>query len=253
MKQFLSHGASDQVLIEWQSLKLEEGEDIQRYVEKFWDLHLKATVYKRINFSEQKQQFCARLPEEWREYVNAQCSRTILEVIHHSMIASNIKFQHANKGAKSMFVKEKPQEKGRQSQGNNSNKSGKPKDKQGYQGLGLTLKDKVWDHGVTFLHAQFCLSVEGPHSWAAFSIAHVLQNHMIFQRQHLAEDKYVTYRLAWKVGFTKIFGTASQLWFDFLDTSQLSYKCNCECILFLGVASLLQGSNFVDPWYLMMC
>ncbi|MCO5606119.1 hypothetical protein L7F22_060306 [Adiantum nelumboides] len=46
-------------------------------MEKFLDLHLKANVYKHINFSEKKQQFCARLPEEWREYVNVQCSRTI--------------------------------------------------------------------------------------------------------------------------------------------------------------------------------
>ncbi|MCO5578287.1 hypothetical protein L7F22_032127 [Adiantum nelumboides] len=130
MKQFLSHGASDQVLTAWRSLKLDEGENIQRYLEKFWDLHLKAKVYKRINFSEQKQQFCAGLPEEWREYVNAQRPKTISEVIHHSMIASNIKFQQMDKGEKSKFVKEKPQEKGRQPQENTYNKYGKPKDKQ---------------------------------------------------------------------------------------------------------------------------
>ncbi|MCO5546964.1 hypothetical protein L7F22_000403 [Adiantum nelumboides] len=59
----------------------------------------------------------------------------MLEVVQHSMISSNIKLQHANKGEKSNFVKEKPQEKGRQRQGNNYNKSGKPKDKQGYQGI----------------------------------------------------------------------------------------------------------------------
>ncbi|MCO5581986.1 hypothetical protein L7F22_035875 [Adiantum nelumboides] len=134
MKQFLSHGTSNQVLTAWQSLKLEEGESIQSYVEKFWDLHLKVTVYKRSNFSKQKQQFCDGLPEEWREYVNAQRPMIISEVIHHSMIASIIKFQHADKRAKSKFVKEKPQEKGRQPQGNNYNKGGKPKEKQGYQG-----------------------------------------------------------------------------------------------------------------------
>ncbi|MCO5593848.1 hypothetical protein L7F22_047866 [Adiantum nelumboides] len=147
VKKFLSHGASDQVLIAWRSLKLEEEKNIQRYVEKFWYLHLKATVYKRINFSEQKQQLSARLPEEWREYVNAQRPRTISEVIHHSMIASNIKFHHANKEGKSKFVKEKPQEKGRQQQGNNFNKSGKPKDKQGYQG-----KDRLPPKDVEHYH-----------------------------------------------------------------------------------------------------
>ncbi|MCO5574796.1 hypothetical protein L7F22_028588 [Adiantum nelumboides] len=50
------------------------------------------------------------------------------------MIAFNIKFQHAEKGSKSKSVKEKAQEKGRQLQPYNSNKGGKPKDKQGYQG-----------------------------------------------------------------------------------------------------------------------
>ncbi|MCO5560443.1 hypothetical protein L7F22_014058 [Adiantum nelumboides] len=104
MKQFLLHGASDQVLTAWQSLKLEEGENMQRYVEKFWDLHLKALVYKRINFSEQKQQFCAGLPEEWRNYVNAQRPRTISKVIHHSMIASNIEFQASDKKPSSMAM-----------------------------------------------------------------------------------------------------------------------------------------------------
>ncbi|MCO5607677.1 hypothetical protein L7F22_061875 [Adiantum nelumboides] len=143
MKQFLSHGASDQVLTTWRSLKLEEGENIQRYVEKFWDLDLKATVYKRINFSEQKLQFCAGLPKEWREYVKAQRPRTISELLHHSMIASNIKFQQADKGAKSKFVKEKPQEKGRQPQGNTYKKSGKPKDKQSYQGKNRLSPEEV--------------------------------------------------------------------------------------------------------------
>ncbi|MCO5570224.1 hypothetical protein L7F22_023942 [Adiantum nelumboides] len=61
LKQFLSHGASNQVLTAWRSLKLEGGENIQSYVDKFWNLHLKGGVYKRINFSEQKQQFCAGL------------------------------------------------------------------------------------------------------------------------------------------------------------------------------------------------
>ncbi|MCO5605224.1 hypothetical protein L7F22_059404 [Adiantum nelumboides] len=68
MKQFLSSDAKDKVLTEWQSLKLTPYESIQKYVDKFWDLHLKATVYRKIDFEEQKQQFCAGLPEDMNEY-----------------------------------------------------------------------------------------------------------------------------------------------------------------------------------------
>ena len=54
MKQFLPKGAKDEVLTAWRSFKLEEGESIQKYIDKFWDLHLKATVFSKIDFSEQK-------------------------------------------------------------------------------------------------------------------------------------------------------------------------------------------------------
>ena len=50
MKQFLPKKAQDNVLTTWRSLKLNEGESLQRYVEKFWDACLKATVYIKINF-----------------------------------------------------------------------------------------------------------------------------------------------------------------------------------------------------------
>ncbi|MCO5594234.1 hypothetical protein L7F22_048261 [Adiantum nelumboides] len=72
MKQFLSSDAKDKVLTEWRSLKLTPYESIQKYVDKFWDLHLKATVYRKIDFEEQKQQFCAGLPEDMNEYVNSK-------------------------------------------------------------------------------------------------------------------------------------------------------------------------------------
>lgn len=45
-------------------------ESIQKYIDKFWELHLKATIYKIIEFAEQKQQFCAGLSEEMSEYIN---------------------------------------------------------------------------------------------------------------------------------------------------------------------------------------
>ncbi|MCO5554109.1 hypothetical protein L7F22_007635 [Adiantum nelumboides] len=75
MKQFLASDAMDKVLTEWRSLKLSPYESIHKYVNKFWDLHLKATVYKKIDFDEQKQQFCAGLPEDMNEYVNSQRPR----------------------------------------------------------------------------------------------------------------------------------------------------------------------------------
>ena len=55
MKQFLSSDAKDKVLTEWQGLKISPHESIQKYVDKFWELHLKATIYKQIDFVEQKQ------------------------------------------------------------------------------------------------------------------------------------------------------------------------------------------------------
>ena len=51
MKQFLIDQAKDDVLIAWCGFKLEKGELIQKYIDKFWDLHLKAIVYKNIDFS----------------------------------------------------------------------------------------------------------------------------------------------------------------------------------------------------------
>ena len=55
MKKFLTDQAKDDVLTQWQGLKLEKGETMQKYIDKFWDLHLKATIYKKIDFLEQKQ------------------------------------------------------------------------------------------------------------------------------------------------------------------------------------------------------
>ena len=88
----------DDVLTAWQSLKLEHGKTIQKYVDKFWDAHLKATVFKSINFPKQKQQFCAGLPDDMKAYVNAQKPKTILAIIHHTLVASKI-FTSATKSA----------------------------------------------------------------------------------------------------------------------------------------------------------
>ena len=90
MKQFLTDQAKDDVLTAWQGLKLKKGESMQRYTDKFWDLHLKATVYKKIDFSEQKQQYCAGLNKDMKTYIKAQKPKTISEVIHHSLVATKI-------------------------------------------------------------------------------------------------------------------------------------------------------------------
>ena len=74
----------------WRGLKLDKGEIIQKYINNFWDLHLKATVYKKINFSMQKQQFCAGLNKDMKAYVNVQKPKMISKVIHHAMVAAKV-------------------------------------------------------------------------------------------------------------------------------------------------------------------
>ncbi|MCO5581208.1 hypothetical protein L7F22_035086 [Adiantum nelumboides] len=90
MKQFLDDDAEDNVLTAWRSLKFKEGESLQNYIEKFWDTCLKATVYRNINFSEKRQQFCAGLPEDMRTYVQALRPKTIAAVIHYTIVACKI-------------------------------------------------------------------------------------------------------------------------------------------------------------------
>ncbi|MCO5548855.1 hypothetical protein L7F22_002317 [Adiantum nelumboides] len=64
LKQFLQAEAKDEVLTTWSCLKMNKNEPIQKYVEHFWDANLKAMVYKRIDFVEQRQQYCAGLTDE---------------------------------------------------------------------------------------------------------------------------------------------------------------------------------------------
>ena len=90
MKQFLTEDARDEVLTAWRGLKLERGESIQQYINKFWDLHLKAIVFKKIDFAKQRQQYCAGLAEDIHLYVNDQKPCTIAKVIHRSKVAMKI-------------------------------------------------------------------------------------------------------------------------------------------------------------------
>ncbi|MCO5557095.1 hypothetical protein L7F22_010651 [Adiantum nelumboides] len=146
MKQFLASGAKDKVLTKWRSLKLSPYESIHKYVDKFWDLHLKATVYKKIDFEEQKQQFCAGLPEDMNEYVNSQRPRSIFAVIHHTMVAARINFQQgAKRNLKPMEAKNKQEYKGKnpsQSSSKSNSNNNKAKEKGVFKGKNkLTPKE----------------------------------------------------------------------------------------------------------------
>ncbi|MCO5578282.1 hypothetical protein L7F22_032121 [Adiantum nelumboides] len=141
MKQFLASDAKDKVLTEWRSLKLSPYESIHKYVDKFWDLRLKATtIYKKINFEEQKQQFCAGLPEDMNEYVNSQRPRSHSAVIHHTMVAAKINFQQrAKRNLKPMEAKDKQEFKGKNfsqnsSKDNSNNNNNKAKEKGEFKG-----------------------------------------------------------------------------------------------------------------------
>ena len=70
---------------------------INKYIEKFWDYYLKAIVYQNILLAEQKQQFCAGLPDKMNKYVNLQRSKSINAVIHHAIVALHINFNEDTK------------------------------------------------------------------------------------------------------------------------------------------------------------
>ena len=64
MDQFLTDHAQDDIIAEWRGLHLKKGESIKKYIDRFWDLHLKACVFEEISFQAQKHQYCAGLPED---------------------------------------------------------------------------------------------------------------------------------------------------------------------------------------------
>ena len=149
MNQFLTNQAKDNVLMAWQGLKLEKGETIQKYTDKFWDLHLKATVFKKIDFSKKKQQFCASLNEVMKAYVNAQTPKTIAKVIHHAMVASKI-FSFSKGVPKPGNHQKKTNEKDKAIRdakflGNKESRpnGGKTRDHNGYQGQNVLTLEKM--------------------------------------------------------------------------------------------------------------
>ena len=106
MKQFLTANVKDDVFTAWRGLKLEKAETIHSYINKFWDLYLKASVFAEIPFQEQRQQYCAGLPDDVRSYINEREPTSISEVIHRSMVGIKIfnagksPFTRADKGEK---------------------------------------------------------------------------------------------------------------------------------------------------------
>ena len=88
MKSFLYSNAKDKVLTAWQILKMmPTNKSVHKYIEKFWGLYLKATVYQNIELEEQKQKFCARLPDKMNKYMNLQRPKSITMMIHHTIFA----------------------------------------------------------------------------------------------------------------------------------------------------------------------
>ncbi|MCO5581724.1 hypothetical protein L7F22_035613 [Adiantum nelumboides] len=158
MKKFLASDAKDKVLTKWRSLKLSPYESIHKYEDKFWDLHLKATVYKKIDFEEQKQQLCAGLPEDMNEYVNSQRPRSISVVIHHTMVVARINFQQgAKRNLKPMEAKEKQEYKGKNvsqnsSKGNSNNN--KAKEKGVFKGMPTIAHDIMAERYFAREHGQ---------------------------------------------------------------------------------------------------
>ena len=66
----------------------------------FWDANLKAMVYKRINFDEQNQQYCAGLTDEIREYVQAQRPKMIVALIYHTRVAAKVGWKNQGQPSK---------------------------------------------------------------------------------------------------------------------------------------------------------
>ena len=97
MKSFLASNAKNKVLVAWRSLKMMLQESVHKDIDKFWDLYLKACIFKRIHLAEQKQQFCAILQEEMSEYVSSKRPKSIIAVIHHTFVVSQIHFQEGKK------------------------------------------------------------------------------------------------------------------------------------------------------------
>ena len=107
MKSFLHGNAKDKVLTAWQTLKMMPHKNIDKYIKKFWDLYLKATIYQSISFAEQKQHFCASLPDKMNEYVHLQRPKSINAVIHHALVASQINFNDDSKPSQGKKTGEK--------------------------------------------------------------------------------------------------------------------------------------------------
>ncbi|MCO5589328.1 hypothetical protein L7F22_043294 [Adiantum nelumboides] len=142
---------------------------------KFCNLHLKAIVYKKIDFEEQKQQFCAGLPKDMNEYVNSQRPKSISTVIHHTMVASRINFQQgAKRNLKPIEAKDKQEYKGKNSSQNSSkgnSNNNKAKEKGVFKGKNKLTHEELEHYPKKRINA---LSVESKGTHIALALKETL-------------------------------------------------------------------------------
>ena len=108
----------DKVLTAWQSLKMMPNESIDKYIEKFWDAHLKATVYQNISWwASKSNSFWLACPTKWMSM--CICNSPSL-FIHHALVASQINFNDDIKPSQSKATGE---QKGKGVQTQNASKA----------------------------------------------------------------------------------------------------------------------------------
>ena len=73
-----------------EGLSLKEANLFNDISTKFWDSHLKAIVFKKIDFVKQCQQYCTGLTKDIRSYVNDQKPCTIAKAIDYSKVVIKI-------------------------------------------------------------------------------------------------------------------------------------------------------------------
>lgn len=89
MKSFLPEDVEDKVLSKWHTLRLELGDTMHKYVEKFWDAHLKASIFQTMIFKDQKQQLCARLPVKLQNYISTNRPQDITQMLQSSWVTAD--------------------------------------------------------------------------------------------------------------------------------------------------------------------
>lgn len=127
-------------------------ESIKKYIDRFWDLHLKACVFEEIGFQAQKHQYCASLPEGMQASENSQKPATILAVIHHSMLAYKIFYISPTTISKPSKKQKKISEKPSNGAKKNNDTKKKEKDKSAYKGSNRLSPEELEQYTNNCLH-----------------------------------------------------------------------------------------------------